>query len=39
MLKLTNEVFVSADITQRVKGSTQRLLNFTTDQKKLAGDA
>jgi quinolinate synthase len=34
-----NEVFVDADVVQGAKGSIQRLLDFTTDQKKLAGDA
>lgn len=34
-----NEVFVDADTTQKAKGSIQRLLDFTADQKKLAGDA
>jgi len=34
-----NEIFVDADVIQRAKGSIQRLLDFTRDQKKLAGDA
>lgn len=34
-----NEVFVEADIAQRAQRSIQRLLDFTKDQKKLAGDA
>jgi len=34
-----NEIFVDADIVQKAKGSIQRLLDFTKDQKKLAGDA
>ncbi len=34
-----NEIFVDADITKKAKGSIQRLLDFTSDQKKLAGDA
>ncbi len=34
-----NEVFVESDIAQRAQRSIQRLLDFTKDQKKLAGDA
>ncbi len=34
-----NEIFVDANIVQKAKGSIQRLLDFTKDQKKLAGDA
>lgn len=34
-----NEVFVESDIAQRAQRSIQRLLDFTRDQKKLAGDA
>lgn len=34
-----NEIFVEADIAQRAQRSIQRLLDFTKDQKKLAGDA
>ncbi len=34
-----NEILVDADIVQRAKKSIQRLLDFTEDQKKLAGDA
>jgi quinolinate synthase len=34
-----NEVFVDTDIAQRAQQSIQRLLDFTRDQKKLAGDA
>jgi len=35
-----NEIFVDADVTKRAKGSIQRLLDFTNNQKmKLAGDA
>ena len=34
-----NEVFVDADIIKRAKQPIQRLLDFTQEQKKLAGDA
>ena len=34
-----NEVFVEVDIAQRAQRSIQRLLDFTKEQKKLAGDA
>ena len=34
-----NEIFVDNNIIQGAKGSIQRLLDFTADQKKLAGDA
>jgi quinolinate synthase len=34
-----NEVFVDPDIIERARVSIQRLLDFTRDQKKLAGDA
>jgi quinolinate synthase len=34
-----NEIFVDADIVQKARGSIQRLLDFTKDQKMLAGDA
>ena len=34
-----NEVFVDADIIERAKLPIQRLLDFTQEQKKLAGDA
>lgn len=34
-----NEIFVDADIVQKARGSIQRLLDFTKDQKKLANDA
>lgn len=34
-----NEIFVDADVVLKAKGSIQRLLDFSTDQKKLAGDA
>ncbi len=34
-----NEVFVDTNIIQGAKKSIQRLLDFTADQKKLAGDA
>ena len=34
-----NEIFVDENIVQRAKGSIQRLLDFTADQKQLANDA
>ena len=34
-----NEIFVDADIIQRARLPIQRLLDFTQEQKKLAGDA
>ncbi len=34
-----NEIFVEAAVIKKAKGSIQRLLDFTQDQNKLAGDA
>lgn len=34
-----NEIFVEEHIVQRARGSIQRLLDYTKDQKRLAGDA
>ena len=35
----TNEIFVEPDIIERARAPVQRLLEFTRDQRKLAGDA